>query len=413
VAGAADLLLLDRYRLIDRIGRGGMGSVWRGRDEYLGRSVAVKEIYLPDELDEPDRTERCSRVMREARAAARLRHPGVVSIHDVIEQDGRPWIIMELVESRSLEEIIRTDGPVSPQRAAKIGLQLLDALKTSHEAGVIHRDVKPSNVLIGDEERVVLSDFGIATYDGASTLTRSGTLLGSPAYMAPEVARGERATPASDLWSLGTTLYAAVEGRSPYERDTAIASLGALLTQDPESPRRAGQLRPVILGLVRKEPAKRLSERQTRSLLARALDDSPEQSALPLFGWTRRRPRLLIVLATCTAIIATAAITIFGEKESPQPSAGAPHGRISAGASNRPATLVLRAKGECKALVSALPAGEWIFNETLRPGQVRTFDEPRMNLVVWNGDACEVIINGKRQASGGGVRTYADITKTR
>src|SRR5919198_3504008 len=170
-------LLLDRYRLVDRIGRGGMGTVWRAYDEHLQRQVAIKEIDLSDELDEAEHAERRRRVVREARAAARLRHPGVVHIYDVIDQDDRPWIVMELVESRSLDEIIKLSGPLPARRVTQIGLRLLDALQAAHQAGVIHRDVKPGNVLVGPQGQVVLSDFGIATYDGASTLTKSGTFL--------------------------------------------------------------------------------------------------------------------------------------------------------------------------------------------------------------------------------------------
>jgi serine/threonine protein kinase len=390
-----------------------MGAVWRGHDESLRRPVAVKEIYLPDGLDATDRAERLQRVMREARAAARLRHPAVVSVYDVIEQGGRPWIIMELVESRSLEEIIKTDGPITVRHAAQIGLRLLDALQTAHRAGVIHRDVKPGNVLVGAEERIVLSDFGIATYDDASTLTRSGTLLGSPAYMAPEVAQGERATPASDLWSLGTTLYAAVEGRPPYERDSAIATLSALLTQDPEPPRNAGSLRPIIQGLLRKDPAKRLSQRRTRTLLTRALEDSTPQLSVQVFRWARKQSKLLIGATTFGAIIVTAVVFAISAPNS-RPLASTPHNAVAPKASQRPKALVLRASGpDCEALVSVLPKGVWVFSGTLGRGEVRTFDEPRMNLVVWNGNACDVVINGKHQPSSGeAVRTYNDITGT-
>ena len=384
-----------------------MGSVWRGHDEHLRRPVAIKVIHLPDEVDEDERVERYHRVVREARAAARLRHDGVISVYDVVEQAGRPWIIMELVESRSLEEIIKSDGPVAPERAAQIGLGLLNALQAAHRAGVIHRDVKPGNVLVGEQGRVVLSDFGIATYDGASTLTRSGTFLGSPAYIAPEIARGERATPASDLWSLGATLYAAVEGRPPYERDTIMATLGALLTQEPDPPKRAGPMRPAVEGLLRKQPAKRSTARRTRALLTRVLDDNPRQ---PI--WTGRHKLLGAVgVALAGGVTAGAVIAATSRDENQQPpfntatsavksppaSQGAPH--IS------PPTHVnvLRVRcrvARCGVFISSSPDNDVLFNGVLKQGEERQADESRMNLVVSNAAAVDVYINGMLQPKG-------------
>jgi serine/threonine protein kinase len=399
-------LLLGRYRLLDRIGRGGMGSVWRGQDEFLRRPVAVKVIHLLDELDADERIERYRRVMREARAAARLRHPGVVSVYDVVEQAGRPWIIMELVESRSLEEILKSEGPVPPKRAAQIGLGLLDALQAAHRAGVIHRDVKPGNVLVGAEGRIVLSDFGIATYDGASTLTRSGTFMGSPAYIAPEIANGRRATPASDLWSLGATLYAAVEGRPPYERDTIMATLGALLTQDPDPPKRAGPLRPVIEGLLRKQPAKRSSARRTRALLNRALDNNPRQPTR-----MTRQPLVLagivalIIGVTAGGVIAAATqddprrppTTATSTTRSPTITQGSPRPSLPSKAE----ALVVRCRApRCGIFISSSPNNRVLFNGHLAQGEARQADEQKMNLVVSDGSACDVYINGKLQEKG-------------
>src|SRR3954451_7499274 len=189
----------DRYELLSRLGQGGMGTVWRAHDELLDRDVAVKEVLLPPEVGETERAQRHARTIREARSAARLSHPGVVIVHDVVEHEGRPWIVMELVSAPSLQSVIDTEGPLAPRRVAELGRQVLAALSAAHAAGIVHRDVKPSNVLV-DEDRAVVTDFGIAALEGDATLTGTGVLIGSPAYIAPERARGENSGPASDLW---------------------------------------------------------------------------------------------------------------------------------------------------------------------------------------------------------------------
>src|SRR4051812_14791972 len=190
-----------------------MGVVWLATDEVLDRSVAGKEVVFPHALPEEEQETLRRRTLREARTNARLNHPNVVGVFDIVDEENRPWIVMEFIPSRSLAEVVRADGPLSPRRTAEIGLQLLGGLRAAHEAGVLHRDVKPSNVLLADDGRVVLGDFGIATAKGGSTITSSGVLIGSPSYMAPERARGGDVGPESDLWSLGATLYTAVEGR--------------------------------------------------------------------------------------------------------------------------------------------------------------------------------------------------------
>ncbi|HEV7963951.1 MAG TPA: serine/threonine-protein kinase, partial [Actinoplanes sp.] len=268
MAQSRDRLLSGRYRLVEEIGRGGMGTVWWAHDEVENREVAVKEVHLPPSLDHREQMNLVRRTNREAMAAGRLRHPGLISMYDVVIEDSRPWLIMEYVPARSLEDVFLDDGPISPLRVAEVGRQLLAALCAAHDAGIVHRDVKPSNVLLTPSGRVVLTDFGIATYEGATTLTQSGTFMGSPAYVAPEVARGERATPVSDLWSLGATLYAAVEGRPPYDHETAMATLSALVTTEPDPPVRAGPLRPLIEGLLTKDPARRLTAGRAAELLA-------------------------------------------------------------------------------------------------------------------------------------------------
>ncbi|MGW0451338.1 serine/threonine-protein kinase, partial [Streptosporangium sandarakinum] len=209
-----------RYHLIEPIGEGGMGVVWRAHDELLDRIVAIKEVRYRD-VDGAARADLNRRTIREARSAGRLDHPSVIIIHDVVEEDGRPWIIMQLVRSRSLGQVVRTGGPLPPGRVAAVGTQVLGALLAAHTAGVLHRDVKPENVLLADDGRVVLTDFGIASMAQETGITRTGGVVGTPAFLPPERLHGLPATPASDLWSLGATLYAAVEGRPPFERATA------------------------------------------------------------------------------------------------------------------------------------------------------------------------------------------------
>ncbi|MQA97623.1 MAG: protein kinase, partial [Streptosporangiales bacterium] len=250
-------LLAGRYRLDTPLGRGGMGTVWRATDELLDRGVAVKELRFPPEISAAERSVLKERTKREARAAARLSHPGVVTVLDVVDAEDRPWIVMELVPSRSLAQVVEEDGPLPYRRVAEIGLRLLAALGVAHAAGVIHRDVKPGNVLLGDNGRVVLTDFGLAVLEGDPSLTQSGMIIGSPAYMAPERARGGVVSPASDLWSLGATLYTAVEGRPPYDRKGSMAVLTAALFDDPDPSEHAGPLRPLLEDLLRRDPPAR------------------------------------------------------------------------------------------------------------------------------------------------------------
>jgi serine/threonine protein kinase len=265
-------LLAHRYRLEAVIGRGGMGAVWRARDELLNRDVAVKEIVWPPYLDKAERETARRRALREAQMAARLSHPNVVGIYDIVEEDGRPWIVMELVPYPSLRDVVREDGPLSPGRAAEVGLGILAALRAAHDAGVLHRDVKPGNVLLGPGGRVVLTDFGIARADGSPALTKSGVLIGSPSYISPERARGGQAGTAGDLWALGASLYAAVEGRPPFDREGVLASLTAVVTDDPDPATRTGPLQPVISGLLRKDPGTRLGADEVEQLLRRVAD---------------------------------------------------------------------------------------------------------------------------------------------
>ncbi|MES9538883.1 protein kinase [Actinomadura sp. NPDC000600] len=260
-------VLAGRYRKLGLVGRGGMGSVWRAYDIELEREVAVKELRVPEHVSEAERAVWYARMEREARAAARLRHPGIVTVHDrVVGEDGRPWIVMELVGGRSLEQLLAERRPLPGPRVAAIGLAMLDALSAAHAQGVVHRDVKPANVLL-DGDRVVLTDFGIAAVEGDATLTRSGAVLGTPAYMSPEQVHGESASPASDLWALGATLYAAAEGRPPFTAPTHGALFIAIATKEPAPPQCGGPLAELLNGLLRKDPAARPSPAQARELL--------------------------------------------------------------------------------------------------------------------------------------------------
>ena len=263
-----------RYRLEEVLGRGGMGVVWAGHDELLHRPVAVKEVVPPSGVDDAEREELRARTMREARAAARVSTAGVVAIYDVVEDDGRPWIVMERLPPRTLDDELSERGGLPAAEVAQIGTTLLAGLMAAHSAGVLHRDVKPSNVMFRerpDGRQAVLADFGIAHSDGDAAITAAGLMLGSPAYIAPERARGEPATPASDLWSLGVTLWAAVEGWSPFGRANSLASLNAVVTEDVPRPVRAGALEPVLDGLLRKDPAERIDAATAQRMLADAL----------------------------------------------------------------------------------------------------------------------------------------------
>ncbi|MFF3619200.1 protein kinase [Streptomyces sp. NPDC002467] len=274
-------LLAGRYRLAELLGQGGMGTVWRALDEQLGREVALKELRFPDDLDANRREAWIARLDREARAAARLKHPGVITVHDRIAgDDGRPWIVMELVRGRSLDDLIKEGGPLPPGKVAGIGRQVLDALRAVHATGVTHRDIKPANVLL-EGERVVLTDFGIAAVEGEPGLTRSGALMGTPVYMSPEQVRGLQATAESDLWSLGATLFTAVEGHAPFSGAGSWAVFVAIATEEPAPAVRAGDLAPVLTGLLRKDPAQRLTAEEAYDLLAGPAGEAQRSGPAP------------------------------------------------------------------------------------------------------------------------------------
>ncbi|GAA3398470.1 serine/threonine-protein kinase [Streptomyces roseoviridis] len=277
--------LAGRYRVVRQLGRGGMGIVWRAVDEVLGREVAVKELRTYNDASGPELDDLRLRMQREARAAARVRHPGVVAVHDVTEHQGRPVIVMELVDGPSLDGVLGERGTLPPREAARIGAAVLEALAAAHDVGVLHRDVKPGNVLLDRSGRIVLTDFGIAAMDdpgdgSATHLTRSGEIVGSLDYLAPERAQGQQPGPASDVWALGATLYAAVEGASPFRRTSTWSTLNAIVVEPLPEPRNAGPLTEALRQLLHKDPAQRPDARTAARLLTAVADG--QDPAAPL-----------------------------------------------------------------------------------------------------------------------------------
>ncbi|MFI9822646.1 protein kinase [Streptomyces sp. NPDC052013] len=327
-------LLAGRYRITQQLGRGGMGVVWKAVDEVLGREVALKELRTYTDAAGPELADLRLRMQREARAAARVRHPGVIAVHDIAEVDGRPLIVMELVDGPSLDDVLRERGTLDAREAAGIGAKVMDALAAAHRAGVLHRDVKPGNILLDRSGRVVLTDFGIATMDdpgdgSATHLTRSGEIVGSLDYLAPERAQGADPGPASDVWALGATLYAAVEGASPFRRTSTFSTLTAIVTEPLPEPRRAGPLAPVLRTLLDKRPESRPEAEEAYELLeavahGTGTDDAP---TTPL-----HEPRPTPPARTETERSVPAVPPGFGPPQAPAGSATAAPGHAAAGA---------------------------------------------------------------------------------
>ncbi|KAF4409704.1 serine/threonine-protein kinase, partial [Streptomyces lycii] len=292
----AGRVLAGRYRVVRQLGRGGMGVVCLAVDEVLGREVAVKELRTFTDASGPDLAELRLRMQREARAAARVRHPGVIAVHDVADDEGRPVIVMELVDGPSLDDVLRERGTLEPREAAGIGARVMDALDAAHGAGVLHRDVKPGNILLDRSGRVVLTDFGIAAMEDpageATKLTRTGDIVGSLDYLAPERAQGRAPGPASDVWALGATLYAAVEGGSPFRRTSTWSTLSAIVTEPLPEPRRAGPLTPVLRVLMDKDPQARPDARRARELLEEVASGgaAPDAGGVPPVPTTLDNP---------------------------------------------------------------------------------------------------------------------------
>ena len=261
-------LIADRYRLETPLGSGAMGVVWKGIDERLGRPVAIKQLLLQPGLSSADAEEAQARSMREGRIAARLQHPHAISVFDVAVEDGRPWLVMEYLPSRSLATVLAEQGPLPPQEVARIGRQVADALAAAHEAGIVHRDVKPGNVLLGDNGTVKITDFGISRASWDVTITRTGVLAGTPAYFAPEVARGHEPSPASDVFSLGSTLYAAVQGQPPFGlSENTLALLREVAEGRVQPPQHAGPLTPVLMQMLQVDPDARPTMSQVKHAL--------------------------------------------------------------------------------------------------------------------------------------------------
>ncbi|QQM41330.1 serine/threonine protein kinase [Streptomyces liliifuscus] len=281
-------VIAGRYRLEARLGRGGMGVVWRATDLLLGRQVAVKELVLDTSLSAEESRLQRERALREARAIAQLRDPHIIVVHDVVEQDERPCIVMELIEGGSLAERISRSGPVDAAEAARMGIDLLGALRRAHGAGVLHRDLKPANVLLTGDGRVVLTDFGIAQVAGSTTLTESGSFVGSPEYTAPERMSGVRTGPESDLWSLGALLCTALSGESPFRRDSLGGILHAVVVDEIRPPAAAAPLLPVVRGLLERDPERRLDAVEAERLLRAFLDTGRMPPVSPGYRPTRR-----------------------------------------------------------------------------------------------------------------------------
>ncbi|WOX14713.1 serine/threonine-protein kinase [Streptomyces sp. N50] len=349
--------IAGRYRLTEQIGRGGMGTVWRADDEVLGRQVAVKRLHARPELSVDELATLFERTRREARSAARIAHPNVIVVHDVVDDEGRPCIVMEYVPGPTLAELLEDGRTLPYQEAARIGLGMVAALRAAHAAGVLHRDVKPGNVLLGAGDRLVLTDFGIAMTDGTSTLTKTGEMVGSIHYMAPERVRGLTPGTASDLWALGATLYQAVEGRPPFRRVTAMETAYAIAVDPLEPMKQAGPLEPLIEALLVKEPGERPTAEQTeRALQSAWWGESTAQLQPPEADLTamaaepkpagdsgrgRRRSRKgfvigAISIAVAAAVAATAFVLHTTSKSAPAHATSQPTTTASASASPVP-----------------------------------------------------------------------------
>ncbi|MGV9290356.1 serine/threonine-protein kinase [Streptomyces sp. NPDC003719] len=314
--GSGGRVVAGRYRLHERLGRGGMGIVWRATDQLLARQVAVKALPRDETLSAAEARRRRERTLREARAVAQLRHPHVIVVHDVVEDDERAYMVMEFVDGGSLADRVTGHGPVDAPEAARIGVALLGALRTAHAAGILHRDVKPSNVLVAEDGRIVLTDFGVAQVAGATTLTETGSFVGSPEYTAPERMSGAGTGPESDLWSLGVLLCAVLSGASPFHRDSLGGVLHAVVSEEIRPPAQAAPILPVVRGLLERDPARRLdaaeAERMLSAFLATGRTPAPSRENEPRYSTRGVLLAVLLVAAAAGAGISAAALLADG-----------------------------------------------------------------------------------------------------
>ena len=312
-----------RYVVLGELGRGGMGVVWRAEDRVIGRQVAVKELRLPAGLSDEEHRQFRDRLLREARTAGRLNHPGIVTVHDVVTDEGVDHIVMELIEAETLTDVVSRRGPLDERSATEVARQVLAALRRAHSGGVVHRDVKPSNVMLGNDGRVTLTDFGIAQAADDPRLTTTGLLVGSPGYMAPERLEGADAAPPADLWALGATLYYAVEGTGPFNRETTPQTIYAVMNEDPPPPRATGPLAAVIAGLLIRNPAARLTAEQAEVMLTRPADGSGATTAhvpartnpgapFGVAGAPQRKRTVPVVVAAVVALLAGLGLGAWG-----------------------------------------------------------------------------------------------------
>ncbi|MER6783323.1 serine/threonine-protein kinase [Streptomyces sp. NPDC000658] len=355
--GDAARVIAGRYRLEARLGRGGMGVVWRATDQLLGRRVAVKELIQDDTLSAEEARGRRDRTLREARAVAQLSHPHIIVVHDVVEDGERPYIVMELIDGGSLADRIAADGPLAPEEAARIAVALLGALRAAHTAGVLHRDIKPANVLLErDSDRVVLTDFGIAQIAGATTLTETGSFVGSPEYTAPERMSGSRTGAESDLWSLGALLCTVLSGESPFRRDSLGGILHAVVFAEIRTPPQAAPLLPVVRGLLERDPERRLGAAEAERLLRVFLDTgrtpppvssgyTPTQADLPRPDAPARERSTrgvlvaaLLVAAMAGAGVSAAALLVKGDGDRGPTPTSSPPGVSASATPGRPST---------------------------------------------------------------------------
>jgi serine/threonine protein kinase len=285
-------IIAGRYAVVGELGRGGMGTVWRAQDQVIGRQVALKELRIPTGLSTTEHDTFVQRVLREARTAGSLNDPAIVTVHDVVPDGGAMYIVMELIEAPNLSDLVARGGPVDPRRVSDIGLQVLSALETAHAAGIVHRDIKPSNIMVLPGDRVKLTDFGIAQGRDDPSLTATGGVMGSPGYMAPELFQGRPPSPATDLWSLGATLFHIAEGRAPFERGNTAATLHAILYEEPHLNLVRGPLADAIMGMLVQQTDQRLTGNRVRELLTSGMSTRAVPAPSPSEAGTEVMPRI-------------------------------------------------------------------------------------------------------------------------